>query len=410
MKKILALMLAAIMLLSLAGCGAKPVPAPSPSPSAEPLPAETPADTRALQPDAEDGVYHVSSVEELVEAIRPGAGITIEPGRYDVTDFLKGFPNPRDWDAWNEEHEYVQISDVYDGLELVVRNTPDLYIKGGSEDPADTEIVIEPRYAAVLNFENCKGLELACLTMGHTDQGDCSGNVLNFDKCRNVYLRTMDLYGCGVYGIGAYNGSGNLYVSNSTIRDCAYGPFEIFEGEGDFQFTACTLAGSDGGGWYDVNEVSQLSFIGCFFGEQESNFWYFDETASFENCEWSEITEYPDYSGADWEFDPETFEELSVDEDMMGDTYWIGYVRVDPQSGETEELPVFEVELTLDEDRSGELAYWGGELDITWRCEDGMVFLESEDGNFYVTVYRSTDEAEIVWLMMQLYNDIVWLY
>ena len=316
-----ALLAVTMMLAALSGCGAKTeesqsVSAPAavseaaPNPPAveaagveageeqiadadeQPMEAAESAETTVQQ--AEDGSFHVQSVEELLEAIRPQASIVMEPGRYNFTEFLANFPNPRDFDLWNEAHKYVQINDAFDGLELVVKGVNDLSITGGSDDPAATEIVIEPRHATVLGFTDCTGIELACLTMGHTDGAECSGDVLDFYHCQNIRLRTMDLYGCGAYGITAMDGCGNMQVSNSTIRDCSYGPFAIYTGEGEFRFTACTLSGSEGGGDYGPESGSSLVFDGCAFGLQESNRWYFDNDVTCENCQWSSPTEYPD--------------------------------------------------------------------------------------------------------------------
>lgn len=300
------LLLAALLAALLAGCGdgqqpeqpasqtdAQASAAPtSAQPTADPQPSAAPAaDDHTQEPD--DGAIHVSSVKELLEAVAPGARIVVEPGRYDLTEFLRDYPNARDWDAWDEEHPYVWLDAVYDGVEVTVRDADGLSIAGGSDDPGDTEIVTEPRYAAVLNFENCADVELACLTMGHTEQGDCSGNVLDFVRCRDIRLRTVDLYGCGVYGV-CTRGCAGLTVSDSTIRDCAYGPVDIDESMGDDLFTACTFSGSGGGGSYVPTARSTLSFVDCSFGAGESTGWFFRNTAAFENCEWGELTSYPD--------------------------------------------------------------------------------------------------------------------
>ena len=271
------------------------------APKAETIPVILPAAEKAGAAPrmSEDGTIHVRSVQELVEAIHPLANIVVEPGRYNLTEFLTNYPNPRDYDEWNEAHPYVQIEDAYDGLELVVRGVAGLRIEGGSDDPMATEIVTEPRYATVLSFTDCTGVELACLSMGHTDGGDCSGNVLDFNNCQNIRLRTMDLYGCGANGISAMDGTGDMQVSNSTIRDCTYGPFEFFNVKGEFRFTACVLSGSDGGGYYAPSKGSSLTFVGCAFGEKETNRWLFDDNATFENCVWSQVTQYPDIAYPD---------------------------------------------------------------------------------------------------------------
>lgn len=248
----------------------------------------------------EDGFVQVSSVQEFLEAIGPSAKITIASGKYNLTDFL-GSLSDEQIRKWNNDHPYVQIEEVFDGLEIWVYSVPELCIRGGSENTAETEIVTEPRYAGVLNFSNCPGVELHALTMGHTDRGNCSGNVLNFVSCHKISLTNMDLYGCGVYGIGMENGSSDLKVTDSVIRDCEYGPFDMQACKGDIVFENCSLTGSLGGGFFEYTEDATLLFKKCSFGEWESNNWYFDEYATFEDCQWSEITQYPDYEYPDIE-------------------------------------------------------------------------------------------------------------
>lgn len=409
LRGVLAAALVLLLILALAGCGAKGGDTQPSSPAPTPSAPETP-------PAPTDGYTHVSTVEELVEAIRPQAKIMVEPGRYNLTDFLSEFPNVRDWDAWNEKHEYVQIQDTYDGLELFIRNVRELIIEGGSDDPAETEIVIEPRYAAVLNFSRCTGIELGYLTMGHTDTGDCSGDVLYFDNTKSVLLYSLDLYGCGVYGIGCYDFCGNMYVTNCTIRDCEDGPFEIFNGEGDFEFTACTLSGNGGGGVFEINEISQLSFIACSFGQEESNYWYFDESASFDDCEFME-PDYEDFYG-DYDeyvpvFDPEAMEEISFKEFAIENTWWNGYAVVDPQSGDThyfsgstaDDYAVLNIEL----EGKASLTYKDEAEDFSWYYIDrDSVCLENAEHNLYISPYKNTDSD--LWLLMQYDDDLIWFY
>lgn len=295
---LLALLLSALLLTTLAGCGNAPVE--NPKNSAEPVspvteaPTPTPTQAPTELPTDSDGAVRVSSVGELLEAIEPNATIIISPGRYNLTEFLQDYPNARDRDAWDEEHPYVWLDEVYDGVEITIRNVDGLSIRGGTDDPADTELVTDPRYAAVLNIDNCREPRLSGMTMGHTERGDCSGNVLNFNECSDVRLENLDLYGCGVCGVGAV-GCTNLYVSDCVIRDCEFGPFEFYENSGEILFSDCVLSGSDGGGYYGGYEATScLTFLRCTFGEEESDMWYLREDADKEECTWSE----------DWYLDP----------------------------------------------------------------------------------------------------------
>lgn len=280
-KRVLFVMLALMLVLGafgLTGCGGGATGGPD-----EP------------DPDVVEAV-HVDSVEELLAAIEPGAEIVIERGKYNLCTFLDDYPNVRDCDEWNESHDYVKLYNVYDGVEIHITDADNLKISGVSENPAQTEIVTEPRYASVLYFYDCDNVELNGLTMGHTETGDCSGNVLDFETCNNITLKNMDLYGCGVNGIGCTEGTGDLYVYDSVIRDCEYGSIEIYDPFGEFYFAGCKFTGSGWGGYFDYNETSSLKFVECTFGDNETNTWYFDETAEFEECTWAEVTMYPDYS------------------------------------------------------------------------------------------------------------------
>ncbi len=143
MKRIVAIITVLAMLFALAACGSKTEPASSAgstdSPNstseaqqgsstaaAEPQsgPAQETEGEGGLEPSAEDGFFHVSSVGDLLEAIRPGAGIIIEPGYYDLTDFLKDYTDKAAMEAWNAGHPYVQLSEVFDGLEVTIRDVP----------------------------------------------------------------------------------------------------------------------------------------------------------------------------------------------------------------------------------------------------------------------------------------------
>ncbi|MBQ6207857.1 MAG: hypothetical protein IJK52_12355, partial [Oscillospiraceae bacterium] len=142
----------------------------------------------------------VSNMEELLEAIKPGAEIVLAPGYYNLTDCVNEFWLEDEAQAFNAHHDYVQIRDCYDGAEVVIQDAEGVSISGGGAT-ADTEIVIEPRYGTVLTFQYCDNMKLSNLTLGHTDTGECSGSVLTVSASKNAELRNLDLYGCGVIGL-----------------------------------------------------------------------------------------------------------------------------------------------------------------------------------------------------------------
>ena len=187
-----------LLLVMLSGCGGAQQPAAPASgndaPSGEASSGsalsgtEVPASgTEAPSGDPQptgDGKIHVSSTEELLEAIAPDASIVIEAGSYNMSDALE-YLWKQGGEAWNEQHEYVQLKEVFDGVQFCVQNVKGLTIAGGSEDRAKTSLVIDPRYASVMYFEDCSDISLSSVTMGHTDMGDCSGNVIDLLGCHH---------------------------------------------------------------------------------------------------------------------------------------------------------------------------------------------------------------------------------
>ncbi|MCR5685270.1 MAG: right-handed parallel beta-helix repeat-containing protein [Lachnospiraceae bacterium] len=385
----------------------------------------------------------VSDLDSFIEAIAPNTTIILEPGTYNLSYQLEAlwYDDPK---VFNDTHEYVQISDCFDGTEMTIRNCDGLSIKGGgSGDHIVTELMIDPRYAAVLSFENCSNLYMSLLSMGHTDRGDCSGNVIDLFGCSNITLEIMDIYGCGVYGIGAFEGTKNLYVHDSTIRDCSYGPFEIYECKGEVIFTDCIFTGSDGCGYCSRtmrNQDPKLIFKNCMFGEWETNGWYFDENCVNEDPTWSEITyypEYPDYSDYPDDYDGSLqlndeekaevlkyLDKSAVDENNFNYTSWYGVAKVDPESGETvyfeytggidEESAETRdgIYIWLDGDHTGYMVWsrLGGKVDITWETGGGSeITLTGSDGlSYYGDIY--TNNEGYIRLCVQIDNMLVWLY
>ena len=200
-------------------------------------------------------------------------------------------------DSYKIDNPYIYIDENFvDGKELVINDCDDLLISGGSAYRGDTTLVIDPRYSAVIKFEKCNDLKLSSFTCGHTNRGTCEGNVIDLYQCKNVDFYNMDMFGCGVYGLGADVVTSNVNVYNSVIHDCSAGPF-CFNGIQDSAtFTNCVFYGSEGGGyWSKVYDDSRVTFKKCSFGEEETNSLSFQDKFDFIDCFWSEVTRYPEY-------------------------------------------------------------------------------------------------------------------
>lgn len=356
----------------------------------------------------------VNSAEALIEAIAPDTTIIVEPGYYNLSEYMEKQRQLAGFDDWNEAHPYVDLRDEFDGVELVIQDVSNLKIIGGTDSCADTEIVVEPRYASVLNVENCLGVQLQHMTFGHTDAGSCSGNVISVRYSEDIWFNDLDLYGCGVIGIFAFYTS-DLTATRCQILDCEYGPLEISHCDGRLLFNECVFIDNGGAAWYDGE--GDVQFVFCTFGEAESEAWY-PLVADFFNT-WS--GDYWDYDyDFEPEFDPESMSEITMERESMEDTYWIGYAMVDPESGDTEELPIWNEELeeyesvglTLNIDGSARLDCRNVELDMGWEInEDGGITLKNAENTIYVTAHKNLeDEYSIVWLLLQWNDTLYWLY
>lgn len=381
----------------------------------------------------EAGTVEVSTVEELLDAIGPDADIVIKPGYYNLSEYLEdGWGN--DVEKWNEAHEYVKLEECYDGVEVMIEGDDGMSIKGGGDDAAAVEIVTEPRYAALFHFTDCHDIKLASLTMGHTDTGDCAGNVINFTDCRNIELRNMDLYGCGVYGIGAYKGTADLSVYDSTVRDCMFGALEIYGCPGSFDFYDSVFTGNGGFSFTEGVREENLSFYRCYFGFRESMFFWYPNDIHTEDCTFDDADsetypefeypdyEYPDYSEEGDDYDPyyTNSEIVPFDDGVVADTSWAGVYAVISENGNSFYLPRrgvdgegANVSIIINRDKTGVINYYGEEIDFTWYCDSQYsMVIEMDDGTdasaSMVAENAGEGDAQL-WLQLYIGETAIWM-
>ncbi len=157
----------------------------------------------------------VGTADEFLAAIRPGVNIILDADTIDLSA-------ASDY-GWGSG-EYYFWRECYDGAELVISDADGMSITSD----VNSVIAAVPRYANVLNFENCAGLSLSGFTAGHTTEpGECAGGVLAFDGCRNIAVDGCSLYGCGILGIYAAESDG-LTVTGTEIYDCSTGAVALY--------------------------------------------------------------------------------------------------------------------------------------------------------------------------------------
>jgi len=104
--------------------------------------------------------------------------------------------------------------------------------------------------------------------------------------------------------------------------------------------------------------------------------------------------------------DTDALEPIGFDEMSLEGTEWYGYIAVDPQSGEENEI---EAKLELYEDGTGYLDYKPLRSHLTWYCEDNTLCLQLDGGwNCYGSLYDDMAEQSL-WLMLQIEEELIWM-
>ncbi len=222
-KRVLALVFVLALVL-LAGCGTTAAPSRV---SLEPA-----AEEQTSVSDDGRPVVRVSTVDEFLSAIADDTVIELEAGTYNL-------PSAADYGGTADSSRYYW-EDAYDGFQLTVEGVSNLSVRGAGME--ETVLSTEPRYANVIRFSNCSGIEVSRLTAGHTrEPGFCSGGVLSFDNCEDCTVDGCGLYGCGTTGVWA-GYSSKITVKNSSIYECSYSAVSLSSCR-DVLVTACDIYG-----------------------------------------------------------------------------------------------------------------------------------------------------------------------
>ena len=250
LKNSIVALLVSVFLLT--GCGAVDVVNESPptSPDSTAVPS-TPAPSKEIRVDEVEekprNTVTVSTTDQFLAAINSGTDIILEPGIYDLTlakDYGKFHVGSYSWEK------------TFDGFELVLNGIENLSISG-----QDVSISIGPRYSSVFRLENCRNISFCGIVAGHSDQpGECSGDVLYLQNCKDIFIDRCWLYGCGAIGVHAVNCE-RISVTGTDISDCSF--FASFlEKAKDVSFDDCRIYGMK----YDLFEFSssdRISVTNC---------------------------------------------------------------------------------------------------------------------------------------------------
>lgn len=178
---------------------------------------------------AEDGMVHVTTVDEFLAAIAPHTTIWLEDGAYDLSAASNYGRLGNVYYNWGQE---------FDGYTLEITGVEGLTIRGSG--PEAVAMSAAARYADVLRLKNCSDFRLEGLNLGHTvEPGSCMGNVLELVDCYGGQVSGCSLYGCGVVGIEA-DRCAAVTVSATEIHHCEYDAVTLNSCDG-FSFTDCWI-------------------------------------------------------------------------------------------------------------------------------------------------------------------------
>lgn len=240
--------------------------------------------------DASSNVIEVSNEFDFIGSLGSNRTLVLQPGTViNLTEALKqdgffsydGRKVADDYHAGRKGSEQLVVAcERFDGRQLELINIHDLTIRGTE----DCYIVVEPRYANVLNFYKCKNIKIENLTVGHTDEGYCEGGVLFFENCESVRVNNCDLYGCGTYGLETHGVNG-LLMENTTIRDCSYGIMELHDTHqcefSNCKFVRCrefALVNVDGG-------CEGVRFDSCCWSDNKGMLFNLGSVVKMSGCE-----------------------------------------------------------------------------------------------------------------------------
>lgn len=233
------------------------------------------------------GEVYVADARSFIEALKDGAIIYIKDNTsinlsdilYD-NDYFHGFRR-----GWVEDMtEYrgnarIISESVYNGRQLTLMHLKDITIIGGY----NSHIIVNPLYAYVLNFINCSNINIHNLTMGHKEEGYCTGGVIGLTSCKNVQISCCDLYGCGAYGLVGEDSS-SIKMVDTVIRDCSYGGIWLSNVR-DVMFGACDFIRNRQFEIIGINSLcDDVWFIECRFAQNQGRLFSLETKVNIEDC------------------------------------------------------------------------------------------------------------------------------
>jgi len=259
-----------------------------------------------------DNAIKVSSVCELLDAIKPGADIVIAGGTYNITqdvlDIIKEANS--DYDSLDASYEYIHFDKDMDDI-FVISGVDSLTLT--AEEGCYVELCIyNYDFTAALSFIDCSNIKISGITINAMYSQGAVG--IRLDGCEEVNIADVNFENMPHNAVQIMNSTEIELVeceinkcalarseviactdSDMTVRDCSFNENDNHQ---MFSATNSTISVFDSSitesgiisRLYEGDTGSAISFTGCTFGPLESrafNYGYiYDfEDVSYENCE-----------------------------------------------------------------------------------------------------------------------------
>ena len=233
----------------------------------------------------------VSTTQEFIEALGSDRTVIIKDGcTLNLSDELDneqlfhrmGYLWRNDYYPERDVAADTKVScDRFDGRQLDLVGVNNLTIRGAGKN---CHIVVNPRYANVINLYRCRNIRLERLTMGHTEEGYCEGGVIYAENSQNITVANCDLYGCGTYGLEAWTCK-KIAMESTVIHDCSYGIMQLL-GVEDATFTDCDFVRCREFDLVGVRSDSKnILFKRCRFAQNKGQLFSLGGPIRVESCE-----------------------------------------------------------------------------------------------------------------------------
>lgn len=244
-------------------------------------------DIQVIEEAKLSSVIQVDDAQSFLNALKSRATIHVKENTIinlsevlNIHSYFSG--TNKGWIDYMDEYKgnaEVISESVHNGRQLTLMNLHDITIIGGY----NSHIVVDPAYAFVLNFVNCQNIKLCNLTMGHTEEGYCTGGVIGLKSSINIKISDCDLYGCGAYGLVADNSS-SIEMNKTVIRDCSYGVMQLFDVK-EAVFDGCDFIRNKEFAMVEVDSYCEdIMFSNCRLAQNKGLLFALGAKLKLENC------------------------------------------------------------------------------------------------------------------------------